>query len=111
MNTFSEKQGQYLAFIYYYAKINGRPPAEADTERYFPVSPPSIHDMVLRLEAGGWRLHREDAWKRTVDSASRPTGGVAGSEMMEDYEILAAAHRPFHHAGNSLAGPPKQRWP
>jgi repressor LexA len=53
MKAFSEKQGQYLAFIYYYQKLNGRPPAEADMERYFRVSPPSIHDMVLRLEAGG----------------------------------------------------------
>jgi len=24
---YTEKQGQYLAFIYYYAKINGRAPA------------------------------------------------------------------------------------
>jgi hypothetical protein len=27
---FTERQGQYLAFIYYYTKLNGRPPAEAD---------------------------------------------------------------------------------
>lgn len=54
MKAFSEKQGQYLAFIYYYGKVNGRPPAEADMERYFRVSPPSVHDMVLRLEAGGY---------------------------------------------------------
>ncbi len=51
--VFTEKQGQYLAFIYYYEKLNRRAPAEADLERYFRVSPPSIHDMVLRLEAGG----------------------------------------------------------
>jgi hypothetical protein len=31
---FTEKQGQYLAFIYYYTKINGQPPAEADMQRY-----------------------------------------------------------------------------
>ena len=54
MKAFSQKQGQYLAFIYYYEKVNGRPPAESDIERYFRVSPPSIHDMVLRLEAGGF---------------------------------------------------------
>jgi repressor LexA len=54
MRAFSEKQGQYLAFIYCYSKVNGRPPAEADMERYFRVSPPSVHDMVLRLEAGGF---------------------------------------------------------
>jgi Mn-dependent DtxR family transcriptional regulator len=54
MKTFSEKQGQYLAFIYYYGNVNGRPPAEADMERYFRVSAPSVHDMVLRLETGGF---------------------------------------------------------
>jgi repressor LexA len=47
------KQGQYLAFIHYYTKVNGRPPAEADMERYFRVTPPSVHQMVLTLEANG----------------------------------------------------------
>jgi repressor LexA len=50
---FTDKQGQYLAFIYYYTKINGRAPAEADMERYFRVTPPSVHQMVLTLEAKG----------------------------------------------------------
>ena len=47
------RQGQFLAFIHYYTKVNGRPPAEADMERYFRVSPPSIHQMILRLEELG----------------------------------------------------------
>ena len=51
---FTEKQGQYLAFIYYYTKVNGRPPAEADMERYFRVTPPSVHQMVLTLETNGF---------------------------------------------------------
>ena len=50
---FTEKQGKYLAFIYYYTKLNGRPPAEADMERYFRVTPPSVHQMVLTLESHG----------------------------------------------------------
>jgi repressor LexA len=48
---YTEKQGQYLAYIYYYTKINGRAPAEADMERYFGVTPPSVHQMVLTLES------------------------------------------------------------
>ena len=36
---FTRKQGQYLAFIYYYTKIHGQPPAEADLQGYFNVSP------------------------------------------------------------------------
>jgi DNA-binding MarR family transcriptional regulator len=47
---FSEKQGQYLAFIYAYSRIFKRPPAEADMQRHFRVSPPSVHQMVLTLE-------------------------------------------------------------
>ena len=51
---FTEKQGQYLVFIYYYTKLNGRPPAEADMQRYFRVTPPSVHQMVLTLESHGF---------------------------------------------------------
>ena len=50
---FTQKQCQYLDFIYYYKKLNGRPPAEADMQRYFRVTPPSVHQMVLTLELNG----------------------------------------------------------
>ena len=51
--SYTPRQGQYLAFIYYYAKIHRQPPAEADMQRYFQVSPPSVHQMVLSLEKSG----------------------------------------------------------
>jgi DNA-binding MarR family transcriptional regulator len=51
---FTAKQGQYLAFIYYYSKVNGRSPAESDMQRYFKVTPPTVHDMVLTLEQKGF---------------------------------------------------------
>jgi hypothetical protein len=44
---FTEKQGQYLAFIYAYSRIFRRPPAEADMQRHFRVSPPSVHQRSL----------------------------------------------------------------
>ncbi len=47
---FTYRQGQYLSFIYYYSKINGCAPAEADMQRHFGVTPPTIHQMVLTLE-------------------------------------------------------------
>ena len=50
---YTEKQGQYLAFIFYYTKINGIPPAQIDLQRYFSVSPPTIHQMILKLEDKG----------------------------------------------------------
>jgi len=52
-NKWTEKQGQYLAFIYNYTKIHGRAPAEAEMERYFKVAPPTIHQMILKLEENG----------------------------------------------------------
>jgi Mn-dependent DtxR family transcriptional regulator len=51
--SFTVKQGQYLAFIFYYTKVNGRAPAEVDMERYFGVTAPSVHQMVLTLEQRG----------------------------------------------------------
>lgn len=53
MPDFTEKQGQYLAFIYAYTKVNGRPPAEADIQRFFRVTPPSVHQMILTLDSAG----------------------------------------------------------
>ena len=62
---FTYKQGQYLAFIYHYSKINGLPPAEADMRRYFGVTPPSVHQMVLTLERRGL-ISRVPGQPRTI---------------------------------------------
>ena len=50
---FTETQGQYLAFIHAYSLVNGRPPAEADIQRFFAVTPPSVHSMIKELERRG----------------------------------------------------------
>ncbi len=50
MPEYTEKQGQYLAFIYDYTKVNGRPPSETDMQRYFRTTPPTVHQMILTLE-------------------------------------------------------------
>ena len=65
MANFTEKQGQYLSFIYNYTKINGRPPAEADIQGYFRVTPPTVHQMVLTLEQKGF-IHRTPGQARTI---------------------------------------------
>jgi len=44
---------QYLAFIFHYTKIHGYAPAEADMQRYFRVSPPTVHQMILTLGSRG----------------------------------------------------------
>ena len=50
---YTPRQGQYLAFIHYYAKIHGRAPAEADFEQYFRVTFSSVHQMIVMLEKRG----------------------------------------------------------
>lgn len=50
----TERQGQYLAFIYCYSKLHRRAPAEADIQGYFSVSAPTVHQMILTLEAAGF---------------------------------------------------------
>jgi len=52
-SKFTEKQGQYLAFIHKYTRVHGVPPAEHEMQRHFGVSPPSVHQMVLNLEKSG----------------------------------------------------------
>ena len=50
---FTPRQGQYLAFIHAYTLVNGRPPAQADIQRFFRLTPPSVHQMLLTLERSG----------------------------------------------------------
>jgi len=64
-HQYTRKQGQYLAFIHYYTRIHGRPPAEADMQKYFKVTPPSVHQMVLTLGKRGL-IEREPGQPRTI---------------------------------------------
>ena len=63
---FTPKQGQYLAFIDAYAHLHRRPPAEADMQRYFGVTPPSVHQMILTLERAGL-IRRQPGAPRSVE--------------------------------------------
>jgi DNA-binding MarR family transcriptional regulator len=65
-HRFTEKQGQYLAFIYVYRRMFRQAPAEADMQRHFRVSPPSVHQMVLGLERDGL-IRRQPGVARSID--------------------------------------------
>jgi repressor LexA len=65
MLTYTRKQGQYLAFIYHYTKINKQPPAEADIQSFFSVTPSAVHQMILTLEKLGF-ISREPSKARTI---------------------------------------------
>jgi hypothetical protein len=69
--TFTPKQGQYLAFIHTYMRLHRRPPAEADMQRYFRVSPPSVHQMVLTLERAGF-IRRQPGVARSIEMLVDP---------------------------------------
>jgi repressor LexA len=62
---YTPRQGQFLAFIYYYTKLNGIPPAEADMQRYFRVTAPAVHEMVKSLHRLGF-ITREPGKSRTI---------------------------------------------
>ena len=51
---FTEKHGQYLAFINSYMIMHGRAPAEADFQQFFGTAPPTVHQMILKLEEKGF---------------------------------------------------------
>ena len=58
---FTPRQGQYLAFIYAYTLVNERPPAQADIQRFFRLTPPSVYHMLLTLEREGLISRRAGA--------------------------------------------------
>jgi DNA-binding MarR family transcriptional regulator len=62
---YTYKQGQYLVFIYYYSKINDRPPAERDFQNHFRTTPPTVHQMILTLEKRGF-ISREAGQPRSI---------------------------------------------
>ena len=63
---FTATQGQYLAFIYAYQRVQGRPPAEADLQRYFRVTPPTVHRMLLTLDRDG-HIRRTPGVARSIE--------------------------------------------
>ena len=64
-SKYTPKQGQYLSFIYYFTKINGVPPAEVDFQIYFKTSPPTVHNMILKLEKKGY-IQRKPKTPRSI---------------------------------------------
>ena len=63
---FTEKQGHYLAFIYTYSHMFGRPPAETEIQRHFGVSTPSVHQMIVTLERNGL-IRRQPGVPRSIE--------------------------------------------
>ena len=84
---FTEKQGQYLAFIYTFTLVNRRPPAEADMQAFFSVTPPSVHRMVVELEKLGL-IRRAPRQARSIEV------------YLSDDEIPRLRPQPFHSSAS-----------
>jgi DNA-binding MarR family transcriptional regulator len=65
-NRFPKLQGQSLAFIVAYTTLNRCPPAEADLQRHFEVTPPSVHSMIVTLERRGL-IRRRPGQARSIE--------------------------------------------
>jgi DNA-binding MarR family transcriptional regulator len=80
--SFTPKQGQYLAFIDAYTRVNRRPPAEREIHRHFGVTPPSVHQMILTLERAGL-IRRQPGTPRSIEVLVPP----------EDLPVLQAPNQ------------------
>lgn len=65
------RQGQFLACIHHYRMVNGGAPAEAGMQRYFQITPPSVHSMVLTLEQRGF-ISRVPGQARSITLIASP---------------------------------------
>jgi DNA-binding FadR family transcriptional regulator len=55
-----------FGLIHSYTLVLGRPPAEADMQRHFGVTPPSVHQMILTLERKGL-IRRQPGVARSIE--------------------------------------------
>jgi len=78
---FTRLQGQYLAFIEAFTTVHGVAPAEADMQRFFPVTPPAVHRMLLALEQRGL-LRRAPGQARSI-SVLLPSGEIPKLKPVE----------------------------
>ena len=69
--SFTDRDGQDLAFIDAYTRVHGCPPAETDMQRHFRVSPPSLRQMVLTLERAGF-IRRRPGVARSIEVLVAP---------------------------------------
>ena len=70
-SSMTPTQGQYLAFIYAYTRVLRGPPAEADIQKYFDVTPPTVHQMLITLERKGL-IRRTPGVARSIELLVAP---------------------------------------
>jgi DNA-binding MarR family transcriptional regulator len=63
--AFTHRQGQFLAFIYWYTKLHRQAPSELDLRAFFGLTPPSVHSMIVKLHQLGL-VSRQSGKPRSV---------------------------------------------
>ena len=101
--SFTPKQGQYLAFIHAYTLVLGRPPAEADLQRLFRVtpafSPPDgAHARTRRTDPAPARRRPQHPAARRPASPATPKPSTTTRQIL-CAEVLAPEGRPARDAG------------
>jgi SOS-response transcriptional repressor LexA len=89
--SFTARQGQYLAFIHAYRRLHGHAPAEVDFQRFFRVSPPSVHQMIVKLEQAGL-VTRQPGVARSISLAIDPKA-LPGLESRDDQPVKTSVQR------------------
>jgi hypothetical protein len=72
---FTAKQGHYLAHIYYFTKIHGRPPAEPEIRRIFTADELRRHFTKPRAS-----VLRHDATAHLPQARGGPSSRLAGTD-------------------------------
>ena len=75
-----------------YTKLNRRPPAEADFQRYFEVTPPSVHTMIITLERRG--LSRAPRRQVSMDSGRDGSKPMLGCPVRDPPGIFETHDEP-----------------
>jgi repressor LexA len=73
---FTARQGQFLSFLHQFRKLHRCAPSEIQIARYFHVTPPAAHLMLVKLEQLGL-ITREPGVPRSTQIL------VAGEELPE----------------------------
>jgi len=80
-----------------YTTVMGRPPAEADIQKYFKLTPPSVHNMIMTLERRG-----------LIRRTPRQARAIEVSVPREELPTLEAM-RVTGSLGDSDSGAPRKR--
>src|SRR4051794_27515649 len=71
--------------------VIGRPPAEADLQRFFQVTPPSVHQMVITLERNGL-IRRRPGTARSIEVLVDP-GALPALRASHDQPVNSSVQR------------------